>query len=40
MGVAWVDSGITPGLVVVDSNRPAAFAGLAGGLRKQSRAAH
>jgi len=25
-GASWIDSGITPGLVVVDSSRPAVFA--------------
>ncbi|MES1164010.1 MAG: hypothetical protein ABUL50_13210 [Rhizobacter sp.] len=48
VGAAWLDSGITPGMVVVDANRPAsgasrqpaAIAGDAVGLLKQSRAAH
>ena len=39
-GAAWVDSGIAPGLVVVDSNRPAYSAGAARGLLKQFGAAH
>jgi hypothetical protein len=26
-GAAWIDSGIAPGLVVVDSNRPSPVAG-------------
>jgi len=46
-GAAWLDSGITPGMVVVDANRPAsgaarlpAAAGAAVGLLTQSRAAH
>ncbi len=43
-GAAWIDSGIAPGLVVVDSNRPCPVAGLvagyARGLRKQFDAAH
>lgn len=47
-GMAWLDSGITPGMVVVDANRPAsgaprqpaAIAGHAVGLLKQSRAAN
>jgi hypothetical protein len=47
-GAAWLDSGITPGMVVVDANRPAsgaprqpaAIAGHAVGLLQQSRAAH
>ena len=47
-GAAWLDSGITPGMVVVDANRPAsgaprqpaAIAGHAVGLLKQSRAAN
>lgn len=25
-GASWIDSGLTPGLVVVDSSRPAVFA--------------
>jgi hypothetical protein len=40
VGAVWLDSGITPGLVVVDSNRPAAPAGIARGLLKQFGAAH
>jgi len=47
-GAAWLDSGITPGMVVVDANRPASgaarlpavVAGAAVGLPTQSRAAH
>ncbi len=44
-GAAWIDSGITPGLVVVDSNRPSQvaagrIAGAARGLLKQFGAAH
>jgi hypothetical protein len=39
VGAVWLDSGITPGLVVVDSNRPAAMA-VARGLLKQFGAAH
>jgi len=27
VGAAWLDSGITPGLIVVDSNRPATSSG-------------
>ncbi|MEP7099285.1 MAG: hypothetical protein ABI781_02175 [Burkholderiales bacterium] len=40
VGAAWVDSGITPGLVVVDSNRPAMNLATARGLLKQFGAAH
>ena len=40
VGAVWLDSGITPGLVVVDSNRPASPAGIARGLLKQFGAAH
>lgn len=40
VGVVWLDSGMTPGLVVVDSNRPAIVAGAARGLLKQFGAAH
>ena len=36
----WFDSGIATGLVVVDSNRPAAMAGAARGLLMQFGAAH
>ena len=39
-GAAWIDSGLVPGLVVVDSNRPAPIAGAARGLLKQFGAAH
>jgi hypothetical protein len=44
-GAGWNDSGITPGLVVVDSNRPSAHttglvAGAARELRMQLVAAH
>ncbi|HEY9238157.1 MAG TPA: hypothetical protein VIP10_04875 [Burkholderiaceae bacterium] len=39
VGAVWLDSGITPGLVVVDSNRPAGMA-TARGLLKQFGAAH
>ena len=50
-GAAWLDSGVTLGLVVVDANRPAphaayrpaglaAVARAAGGLLKQSLTAH
>jgi hypothetical protein len=43
-GAAWIDSGIAPGLVVVDSNRPSPVAGhvagCARGLLKQFGAAH
>jgi len=43
-GAAWIDSGIAPGLVVVDSNRPhratGLVAGSARGLLKQFGAAH
>ena len=35
----WLDSGIAPGLVLVDSNRPAG-AGIARGLLTQSGVAH
>ena len=35
-----LDSGLAPGLVVVDSNRPAIRAGFAPSLRKQSGVAH
>ena len=35
-----LDSGLAPGLVVVDSNRPAVRAGFAPSLRKQSGVAH
>ena len=37
---AWVDSGIAPGLVVVDANRPAMTLAAARGLLKQFGAAH
>jgi hypothetical protein len=40
MGAAWLDSGILPGIVVVDANRPAHIAASRGGLLKQFRAAH
>jgi hypothetical protein len=48
VGAAWLDSGLTPGLVVVDANRPAAGAssrptrvvGNAGGLLTQFIATH
>jgi hypothetical protein len=40
VGGAWIDSGITPGLVVVDSNRPRVHFGSAVGLLSQSAAAH
>jgi hypothetical protein len=40
VGAVWLDSGIAPGLVVVDSNRPASPAGIARGLLKQFGAAH
>ena len=40
VGAVWLDSGITPGLVVVDSNRPASPAVTARGLLKQFGAAH
>ena len=52
VGAAWLDSGLTLGLVVVDSNRPAngraigassrpaIMAGNAGGLLKQFVATH
>jgi hypothetical protein len=40
VGAVWLDSGITPGLVVVDSNRPASRAVAARGLLKQFGAAH
>ena len=40
VGAVWLDSGITPGLVVVDSNRPASAVGIARGLLKQFGAAH
>ena len=39
-GMAWLDSGVATGLIVVDSNRPAFVAGLARGLLEQSGAAH
>ena len=42
VGAVWIDSGITPGLVVVDSNRPAPMAAVAiapRGLRQQFGAA-
>jgi len=39
-GGAWLDSGITTGLVVVDSNRPGVSAGHVVGLLSQSVAAH
>jgi len=43
VGAVWLDSGIAPGLVVVDSNRPAypaASSVEARGLLKQFGAAH
>lgn len=40
VGAVRLGSGITPGLVVVDSNRPAAMAGTARGLLRQFGAAH
>ena len=52
VGAAWLDSGITPGLIVVDANepangrpigassRPTAMVGDAGGLLKQFVATH
>ncbi|HWH83343.1 MAG TPA: hypothetical protein VNU71_14025 [Burkholderiaceae bacterium] len=40
VGMAWLDAGLMPGLVVVDSNRPAIGAGSARGLLKQFGAAH
>lgn len=40
VGAVWLDSGITPGLVVVDSNRPAMNIAAARGLLKQFGAAH
>ena len=40
VGMVWLDSGIAPGLVVVDSNRPAHLAVAARGLLKQFGAAH
>jgi hypothetical protein len=40
VGAAWVDSGIAPGLVVVDANRPAINVAVARGLLKQFGAAH
>ncbi|MBC8055101.1 MAG: hypothetical protein H7Y61_00825 [Rhizobiales bacterium] len=39
-GAVWIDSGIAPGLVVVDSNRPAMNVAAARGLLKQFGAAH
>lgn len=39
VGAAWLDSGIVPGIVVVDANGPALIAASRGGLLKQSRAA-
>jgi hypothetical protein len=38
--VSWLESGIAPGLVVVDSNRPAMNLATARGLLKQFGAAH
>jgi len=40
VGGVWIDSGITTGLVVVDSNRPSVYVGSAFGLLSQSAAAH
>jgi hypothetical protein len=40
VGGAWIDSGITPGLVVVDSNRPSIDDGRANGLLGQALAPH
>lgn len=40
VGGVWIDSGITTGLVVVDSNRPGVNVGFAIGLLSQSAAAH
>lgn len=44
VAAAWIDSGITPGLVVVDSNRPyrvsGIVAGSAHGLLRQFGAVH
>ena len=39
-GAAWLDAGVSTGLIVVDSNRPAFGAGSARGLLKQFVAAH
>ena len=39
-GAAWLDSGVSTGLIVVDSNRPAFGTGCARGLLKQFVAAH
>lgn len=39
-GAAWLDSGVSSGLIVVDSNRPAFGTGCARGLLKQFVAAH
>ena len=39
-GAGWLDSGIAPGLVVVDSNRPATNGVAARGLLEQFGAAH
>ena len=40
VGAVWLDSGIAPGVVVVDSNRPAMNLAAARGLLKQFGAAH
>jgi hypothetical protein len=40
VGAVWLESGIAPGLVVVDSNRPAMNLATARGLLKQFGAAH
>jgi|GEM_PF-5948825 len=40
VGADWVDSGLVPGLIVVDSNRPAMTLAAARGLLKQFGAAH
>ena len=40
VGAAWLDSGITPGLIVVDSNRPSTSTGSAPDLPQQFVAAH
>jgi hypothetical protein len=37
---AWLDSGITPGLIVVDSNRPSTSGVFVGALHLQFVAAH
>ncbi len=40
VAMAWLDSGLAPGLVVVDSNRPAIAGTARALLTKQSATAH